>query len=45
MSDFIWHWTKGSSKIYTKNTKVAEKAMREGILITGIKTKSNIIKY
>ena len=45
MSDFIWHWTKGSSKIYTKNIKVAEKAMREGILITGIKTKSNIIKY
>ena len=39
MSDFIWHWTKGSSKIYTKNIEVAEKAMKEGILIMGTKLK------
>jgi len=45
MSEFIWHWTKGSSKIYTKNIEVAEKAMKEGILIMGMKIKSNIIKY
>ena len=45
MSDFIWYWTKGNSKIYTKNMEVAEKAMKEGILIMGIKSKPTIIKY
>ena len=43
MSDFVWYWTKGSSKIYTKNIEVAEKAMKEGILIMGMRLNSNII--
>lgn len=45
MSDFVWYWTKGSSKIYTKKTDVAEKAMKEGILIMGMKLNPSIIKY
>ena len=44
MSEFVWHWTKGNSKIYTRNTEVAEKAMKEGNLIMGMKIKPNIIK-
>lgn len=39
MSDFVWYWTEGDSKIYTKNIEFAEKAMKEGILIMGMKIK------
>jgi len=45
MNEFIWHWTKGDSKIYTRKTDVAERAMREGLLVISTKIKSNIIKY
>jgi hypothetical protein len=45
MNEFIWHWTKGDSKIYTRKTDVAERAMREGMLVISKKIKSNIIKY
>lgn len=45
MSEFIWHWTKGSSKIYTKKTDIAEKAMKEGMLVMGIRAKPKIIRY
>ena len=45
MSEFIWHWTKGNSKVYTKNTKIAEKAMKEGMLVLGKKIKTNIFKF
>ena len=45
MSEFIWYWTQGSTKIYTKNTEVAEKAMKEGMLVMGRKIKPSILKY
>ena len=45
MSEFIWHWTKGDSKIYTRKTDVAEKAMKEGMLVMGIRAKPKIIRY
>jgi len=45
MSEIIWHWTKGNSKIYTKNTEAAEEAMKNGMLIIGKKVRPNIIKY
>jgi len=45
MSEYIWYWTKGNSKVYTKNTEVAEKAMKEGMFVMGIKEKPSIIKY
>ena len=45
MSEFIWHWTKGNSKIYTKKTDIAERAMKEGMLVMGIRAKPNIVRY
>ena len=45
MSDFIWYWSKGNSKIYTKKTEVAEKAMKDGLLVMGMKLKPNVIRY
>ena len=45
MKEVIWHWTKGDSKIYTRKIDVAEKAMKEGILVVGKKIKPHIIKY
>ena len=45
MTEYVWHWKKGNSKIYTKKTEVAEKAMKEGISVIGVKTKSHIVKY
>ena len=45
MAEFIWHWTNGNKKIFTKKTEVAEKAMKEGMLVMGILSKPKIIKY
>ena len=45
MSEFVWHWTNGNKKIYTKETEIAEKAMREGILVMGIRVKPNLVEY
>jgi hypothetical protein len=45
MSDFIWYWTKGNSRFFTRNTQIAEKAMKDGILVMGRKVKPNILKF
>ena len=45
MSDFIWQWNKGNSKVYTRRTDVAEKAMKEGLLVMGVQLKPRIMKY
>ena len=45
MSEFIWHWSNGNKKYYTKKTEIAERAMKEGMLVMGTKVKPNIIKY
>jgi len=45
MSEFIWHWTSGNKKIYTKKTDIAEKAMKDGMLVMGMKVKPGIIRY
>ncbi len=45
MSEFVWHWTNGSNKIYTKKTDVAERAMKEGMLVMGVRVKPSIVKY
>lgn len=45
MSEFIWHWTNGNNKIYTRRIDVAEKAMKEGILVIGIRTKPSMVEY
>ena len=44
MTEFIWHWTKGNKKIYTRMTDVAEKAMNEGFLVMGVKEKPHIFR-
>lgn len=44
MYEFVWHWTKGNKKIYTRRTDVAEKAMREGFLVMGVREKPHIFK-
>jgi len=45
MSEYVWYWTKGNSKVYTKKMDVAEKAMRDGLSVIGIKPKSHVIRY
>ena len=45
MTEFIWHWKKGDSKIFTRNTEFAEKAMKEGLIVICKKIKPNIVKY
>ncbi|MDH7517428.1 MAG: hypothetical protein QHH19_03690 [Candidatus Thermoplasmatota archaeon] len=45
MTEFVWYWTKGESRIYTKKSDIAEKALKEGTLVMGMRLKPNIIKY
>ena len=45
MSEFVWYWTKGNNKIYTRNTDVAEKAMKEGMLVMGRKVRPSILRF
>jgi len=45
MSEFIWYWTKGNSKVFTKKTEVAERAMKDGMLVMGRKIKPSILKF
>jgi len=44
MYEFIWHWTKGNKKIYTRKIEIAEKAMKDGYLVMGVKEKPRIFK-
>ena len=45
MTEFIWYWTKGNSKVFTRNTKVAEEALKKGKLVLGKKIRPNVIKF
>ena len=45
MYEFVWHWTKGNKKIFTRNDGVAEQAMKDGFLVMGKRLKPHIIKY
>jgi len=40
MSGFVWHWVDGDKKIYTRREDIAEKALKEGKLVIGIKISS-----
>ena len=44
MSEFIWYWTKGERRIYTRNTEIAEKALKDGMLVMGMRVKPSIQK-
>ena len=45
MKEYLWHWTKGNTRIYTRIESVANKAMDEGALVVGEKIRSRIIKF
>jgi hypothetical protein len=45
MDDFIWQWNKGSAKFYTRDSTVAEEAMRSGMLVIGKKLQPRIMRY
>lgn len=45
MAEFVWHWTSGEKKIYTRKTEVAERAMKDGMLVMGMRVKPKIVKY
>jgi hypothetical protein len=45
MTEFIWYWTKGNSKVFTRKTEIAEKAMKEGKIVMGMKIKPSVVKY
>jgi len=45
MSEFIWYWTKGERRIYTRNTEIAEKALKDGMLVMGMRVKPSIQKF
>jgi len=45
MSEFIWHWTKENIKIYTRNIEIAEKALKEGLLVMGERAKPSAAYY
>ena len=44
MTDFIWHWTKGNKRIYTRRIDIAEKAMKDGATVMGVRTKPHIYR-
>ena len=43
MPDFIWQWIKGNTKFFTKKMETVKKAIKEGCLVTRLKTPSRII--
>ena len=45
MEDFIWYWTKGDTKFFTRKSSDAEKAMRDGVLVMGKKCKPSIMRF
>lgn len=45
MTEFIWYWRKGNSKVFTRDTDVAERAMRDGKLVMGMKAKPRIQRF
>jgi hypothetical protein len=45
LSEFVWYWTKGNRKIYTKKTEIAERAMKDGMLVMGMKIKPGILRF
>jgi hypothetical protein len=45
MTEFIWHWRNGNTRIYTRKMDIAEKAMKKGFSVIQKKVKTNIIKF
>lgn len=45
MSEFVWYWKNGNRKVFTKKTELAEKVMKSGTLVMGMKVRPNIQKF
>ncbi|MBU0496412.1 MAG: hypothetical protein KKC68_09600 [Candidatus Thermoplasmatota archaeon] len=45
MYEFVWHWNSGDKKIFTRKTEVAEKAMKDGFIVMGVRLKPSIMRY
>jgi len=45
MTEYMWFWTRGNSKVFTKNTELAERAMKDGMLVMGRKIRPRILKF
>ena len=43
--DVIWQWTKGKAKVFTRDTELAEQALKDGFFVIGKKMNTHIIKY
>jgi hypothetical protein len=41
MAEFIWHWTKENTKIFTTQIDIAEQAMKEGFFVMGARLRPN----
>jgi len=41
MAEFIWHWTKDNTKVYTTQVDLAEQAMKDGFFVMGALLRSN----
>ena len=44
MSELIWCWRKGNKTIYTKRLDIAQKAKKEGLLVTVLRNRSHIFR-
>jgi len=41
MAEFIWHWTKDNTKVYTTQVDLAEQAMKDGLFVMGALLRPN----
>lgn len=37
MSEFVWCWSEGEKRVYSMSTEDAERALKKGIFVMGIK--------
>ena len=44
MSGIVWHWTNGSSKIFTRKIDIVDKAMSEGYYVMPMMIQSHTFK-
>ena len=45
MVEFVWHWTtRSNNRVYTRQADVAERAMKEGFLVIGIRPRPRVFR-
>jgi len=43
MAEFLWHWTKGDTKVYTCEIEKAEQALQQGFMVLGERIKPMLL--